>query len=82
MESKINVTTNWSDKDSYKKIICVQIDIKKSSGINLPDNTQLMDYVLHMRLITALKHSSHPHLMQGVPEMFAANPVMKQKSSV
>ena len=36
-----------------------------------------MDYALHMQLITASKHSFHPHLMQGVPEMFVASPVMK-----
>jgi hypothetical protein len=42
-----------------------------------------MDYALHMLLITALKRFSHPHLVQGVLEMFEANPVtVTEKSSV
>jgi hypothetical protein len=42
-----------------------------------------MDYALRMLLITALKRFSHPHLVQGVLEMFEANPVtVTEKSSV
>jgi hypothetical protein len=54
-----------------------------SVGISLPGSTQLMDYALHMLLVTASTHFSHPHLMQGVLEMFLANPVKTtDKSSV
>lgn len=42
----------------------------------LPGSIQQMDYALRMLLITASRHFSRPHLMQGVLEMFEANPVM------
>jgi hypothetical protein len=51
--------------------------------IELPGSIQQMDYALRMLLITALKRFSHPHLVQGVLEMFEANPVtVTEKSSV
>ena len=44
--------------------------------VELPGSIQQMDYALRMRLITASERFSHPHPMQGVLEMFEANPVM------
>lgn len=45
----------------------------------LPDNIQLMDYVVHKLLVGASKHSSHLHPKQGAQEMFGANPTIKTK---